>query len=197
MAKCWSCDVEDVDEVVCVDCGKIQPIGNRTAFELLGLSRRMTQDRAEVDRAFREASKRVHPDRLGPGASAIERRLAVEYTARLNEAHRQLKDPQSRAEYLLSLEGITVGEETARTKDPEFLMDMMTHQEAVDDASDVDALEAQRSEIVRRRRTNMAAIEKYFDQGDGHQQDVARSLDELRYFRRLIDRIDAKLEEMT
>ena len=149
-----------------------------------------------VDRAFRQASKDVHPDRLGPQASAVERRLAVEHTARLNEAYRALRDMQSRAEYMLSLEGITVGGERARTKDAAFLMTMMEHQEAVDAATSVDALEAQREGLVGRKRALMDGLGAYFDRGEGEQAAAAQALDELRYLKRLIERIDGKIEEM-
>ncbi len=196
MADCWSCGAEVGEDISCPTCGALQPLGDRDHFVLLGLPRRLEQARGDIDRAFREISKKVHPDRFGRESSAIERRLAVEHTARVNEAYRALKDPQSRAEYLLSLEGITVGGELARTKDAAFLVDMMEHQEAVDDATTTDALEAQREGIVTRKRALMDTLGRYFDHGDGQQAAAAGALDELRYLRRLLDRIDAKLEEM-
>ena len=165
-------------------------------FELLGLPRRLTQAAGSVDRAFRETAKRVHPDRLGPGASAVDRRSAVEQTAQVNEAYRTLRTEQTRAEYLLSLEGLTVGDEMARTKDPEFLMEMMQAQEAVDDAESLESLESQRASVDGRRRGLIDDLRRYFDDAQGEQDAAARALDELRYLKRLLDRIDAKLEEM-
>ena len=196
MTTCWSCGAEVAEAVACGACGKLQPVGDQTFFEVLGLPAQMRQERGIVDRSFREASKHVHPDRLGPGAPALERRIAVERTAHLNEAYRALKSDQSRAEYLLSLEGVVVGDEMARTKDPAFLMEMMEHQEAVDTAKSVDVLEEQRSEVVTRRRALMDSLTRYFDDREGRQEDAAKALDELRYLRRLIERIDVKLEEM-
>ena len=196
MTKCWSCGAEIVASVRCPECGKLQPLEDVDHFELLGLPVKLEQTPGEIDRAFREASKDVHPDRLGPQASAVERRLAVAHTARLNEAYRALKDAQSRAEYLLSLQGVTIGGETARTKDTAFLLEMMEQQEAVEDATSVDALESQRKQIAGRRRDLMDGLGRYFDERQGHKDDAAKALDELRYLRRLIDRVDAKLEEM-
>ncbi len=155
----------------------------------------MALDRAEVDRSFREASRDVHPDRLGRSASALERRLAVEQTAYLNDAYRALKDQQTRAEYLMSLQGVVIDEMT-RTKDPAFLMEMLEQQEAVDEATSVESLEARRGPIETRKRNLMDGLRSYFDDGEGEQEAAARALDELRYLRRLLDRIDAKLEEI-
>ncbi len=196
MTDCWSCGVENAASVRCTACGKLQPLAAQNHFELLGLPAQLTQAHGEVDRAFRGASKDVHPDRLGPGASTVERQLAVAHTARLNEAYRALKDAQTRAEYLLSLQGVTVGGETARTNDTAFLLEMMEQQEAVDAAATVDQLESQRQQITGRKRDQMAGLARYFDQGEGQQDDAARALNELRYLKRLLDRIDAKLEEM-
>lgn len=196
MATCWSCGAKVAESTFCPQCGKIQPVGARTHFELLGLPRQMNQDRPAIDRAFREASKKTHPDRLRP-TNALERRLAVEHTARLNEAYRTIKDPQARAEYLLSLEGVNIGGETARTRDSALLMQMLEEQEAIDGAKDADTLETQRAGVVERRAALMGGLERYFDAGEGTQHDVSQALDELRYLRRLVDRIDAKLEEMT
>ena len=196
MAECWSCGAENAAVVRCAACGALQPLGNVTYFDVLSLEQKLSQDRSAIDRAFREASKAVHPDRLGPTASALERRLAVEHTAHLNEAYRTLKDEQSRAEYLLSLEGIEIGDELARTSDPAFLMEMMERQESVDAAGSVDALEGQRSETAARKRELMGSLGRYFDEGDGQRDDAAQALNELRYLKRLIERIDGKLEEM-
>jgi len=196
MTTCWSCGADQRSSLTCTECGKIQPVGTKSFFDLLGLTPRLSQSRGDIDRAFREASKLVHPDRLDGAASALERRLSVEMTAQLNEAYRTLRDAQSRAEYLLSLQGVEVGGEMARTKDPALLMDMMEQQEAVDAADTDEALEAQRNQMIARRTALMDGLERYFDHGEGERDKAAQTLDELRYLRRLIERIDTKLEEM-
>src|SRR5687768_14252205 len=126
---CWSCGAERSDASFCTTCGKIQPVPQRkTYFDALGLPRRMGIDRSEIEKGFREISQKVHPDRYGR-ASPIERRLALEHTTWVNDAYRVLRDPRARAEYLLQLEGVTVGGEEERANDPELLMSMMELQE--------------------------------------------------------------------
>lgn len=196
MADCWSCGAERGDASFCTTCHTIQPVSDRVhLFDTLGLPKKMAQDREVVEKAFREASRNVHPDRFGQ-ASSIERKLALGHTEKVNEAYRTLKDPQRRAEYLLGLEGVKVGAETARTKDPEFLMEMMALQEKVDETEDPDDLEEFEASIEKRWDGLIHTITAYFDHQDGTQSQVAQALDELRYLKRLRERIDIRLEEM-
>jgi molecular chaperone HscB len=192
---CWSCGAERGDAPFCTTCGKIQPLAKSYGlFESLSLPRRYALDRNALETAFREASKKVHPDRFAKD-SPIERRLALEHTTLVNDAYRTLKDPARRAEHLLSLEGIKVGSEDARTKDPAFLMEMMELQEAVDDAKDRPTLERQEAEMQARQKKLLAQAERYFDHQEGTREQIARALDELRYLRRLGDSLEARLEE--
>ncbi|HEY1419058.1 MAG TPA: J domain-containing protein, partial [Myxococcaceae bacterium] len=71
---------------VCPACGKVQPVApGTTLFDVLGLPRGVDVDRPELERAYRERSLRLHPDRAGKD-DPRERRLALERTALLNEA---------------------------------------------------------------------------------------------------------------
>jgi len=100
-------------------------------FALFGLPRRYCVDLAELDRLYREVQARVHPDKhahLGD----TERRLAMQWATRINEAYQTLRHPLSRAKYLLSLAGIEVDQE--RRMSPEFLMQQMEWREAVAEA---------------------------------------------------------------
>src|SRR5678815_5907198 len=78
---------------------------SRNHFQLFGLSERFRLDAAALDRAYQELQSEVHPDRYAT-AGETEQRLALQASARVNEAYRTLKDPVARAQYLLSLRGI-------------------------------------------------------------------------------------------
>lgn len=156
----------------------------------------MSLERADVERAFREVSKQVHPDRL-PGASPIERKLAVEHTTRVNEAHRTLRDPRRRAEYLLSLEGVDVMREEARTRDVALLAELLELQERVEGERRAEVLEQHRAELRRRSERILAGVTAYFDRHEGPRERAAEALSELRYLERIVERIDTKLEEVS
>jgi molecular chaperone HscB len=92
---CWKCN-EAVQGPICVGCGEIQPPPAHDPFALLGLPRKFSLDPAEVDVAWRQMSRRVHPDKF-VGASPAAKRLALDWTNHVNEARRTLKEPGARA----------------------------------------------------------------------------------------------------
>ena len=60
---------------------------------------------------FYALSRKLHPD-VYSRASAREQEWSLEKTSQLNDAYRTLKDPISRTEYLLLLEGIKLEEQS-------------------------------------------------------------------------------------
>ena len=78
---------------------------SRNYFDLFGLAPAFRFDNAVLDRAFRELQTEVHPDRFAGGSDA-QKRLALQSSARVNEAYRALKDPVRRAQYILRLHDI-------------------------------------------------------------------------------------------
>lgn len=197
MVACWSCGAEREERAFCPSCEKIQPtVAEESPFSLLGLPPRMGLSRGEVDKAFREASRKVHPDNFGD-ASAVERRLAVERTAAVNEAYQRIKAKSSRAELLLSLRGLDVNSEQARDNNPMFLMEMIERQEAVEAASSLDALDSLRAEIKARQRAAMGEAEALFDRGEGSEAALLKTLQEQHYDRRLLEQLERREGELS
>src|SRR2546428_127562 len=92
--------------------GRAQMIDfSQNYFALFGLPQRYRFDPEELDAAYRALQRVVHPDRYAAAGDA-ERRIALQSSARVNEAYRALKDPVGRAQYLLSLRGIDALAET-------------------------------------------------------------------------------------
>jgi len=110
---CWSCSVGHNDSTLfCPHCSKIQPPPGGDFFQVFGLDRRFTIDQPALEHEFHRLSRKVHPDRFAR-AGDKERQWSLADTALLNDAYRTLKDPLSRTEYLLKLEGAEIGEEHA------------------------------------------------------------------------------------
>jgi molecular chaperone HscB len=84
-------------------------------FSVFDLPRSLALDDAALTRSFYRRSREVHPDRFAQ-ASPEKQQWSLEQTSLLNDAYRTLKDPVTRTEYLLRLEGITLSDD-ARTKD--------------------------------------------------------------------------------
>jgi molecular chaperone HscB len=99
----------------------------------------------------------VHPDRFA-AADEAERRLALQSSARVNEAYRALKDPVGRAQYLLSLHGVDATAETDTALPLDFLERQLERREAVDDAR-VARDQARLETLLAEVRAEVAALE--------------------------------------
>ena len=103
-------------------------------FEILGVPRRYHLAAADLERAFHERSRALHPDKhmKADGSTRIKTALAA---SNVNEAYRALKDRIKRAEYLLSLSNIHLTDErTGHKVAPAFLMEIMELREALMEA---------------------------------------------------------------
>jgi molecular chaperone HscB len=116
---CWSCEKNAGDDMLCAGCGAVQP-PDRTAdhFRVFGLPRKFDLDMADLERRYKEMTKVLHPDRFAR-ADGRARRASLERSVQLNLAWSTLSEPVPRAEYLLSLQGIEVGESASSKKSGE------------------------------------------------------------------------------
>ena len=89
----------------------MQPAEPTDFFSFFGLPRKLELDEAALEREFYALSRKLHPD-VYSRASAQEQAWSLEKTSQLNDAYRTLKDPISRTEYLLQLEGIQLDEQS-------------------------------------------------------------------------------------
>ncbi|WP_258127865.1 Fe-S protein assembly co-chaperone HscB [Achromobacter anxifer] len=133
-------------------------------FGLFGLPTRFDLDTQALESAWRAVAAQVHPDRYAT-ASPAERRVAMQWAARANEAYRLLRDPLLRARYLCEQAGVDLQTESNTAMDPEFLMQQMTWREMLDDArDDAEALAALQAELQQARATMRATLTRLLDQ---------------------------------
>ena len=102
-------------------------------FKLFGLPARFTLDSAALDDAYKRVQSQVHPDRFA-AATAAERRVAMQWAARANEAFRTLRSPLRRAAYLCELGGTPIDAESNTAMPAAFLGQQMQWREELDDA---------------------------------------------------------------
>jgi len=105
--ECRSCGAgAPVDEHFCPQCSRILSLGRHgDYFSFLGLPRRLVIDQAVLERRFRDLSRQFHPDYFYNAAPA-ERLASLERSSYLNDAYRALRNPISRIEHLLAIEGL-------------------------------------------------------------------------------------------
>jgi molecular chaperone HscB len=166
-------------------------------FALFGLPPRYRFDERLLDAAYRRLQSKVHPDRFA-AASETERRLALQSSARVNEAYRALKDPVDRGQYLLSLHGIDALSETDTVLPSDFLEYQLERREAVGEAAatrDARALSTSLSD-VRAEATELEHV--LADELDGAcALDAARTtVRKLKFLSKLAADIEAAIGEI-
>ena len=105
--ECRTCGAgAPVDEHFCPNCSRILALGRHgDYFSFLGLPRKLIVDSQQLERNFRELSRKFHPDYYY-NASPQERLASLERSSYLNDAYRALRNPASRIEHLLAIEGM-------------------------------------------------------------------------------------------
>lgn len=155
-------------------------------FEVLGLEARFEIDAGELENRYLEMSRAHHPD-FNPEACPIEQIAVLERSARINDAHRTLRDPWKRAAALIDL-GDPAAMESTKTLCPMFLMEAMETREATLEAppEQLDALE---TEVQQK-------IDRYLSEIVTHLQDpreAATLLHQSNYYRKAL--VDLKTRQ--
>jgi molecular chaperone HscB len=134
---CWSCKGPVARGLLfCETCGAVQMPGEADHFERLGIPRGFALDGDAFSRRYFDLQARLHPDRFA-NKSAKERAASLAQATALNDAYRTLRDPVSRAAYLLQLEGAPAPtEDSATIDDPELLLESLERRDALFSSSD-------------------------------------------------------------
>jgi molecular chaperone HscB len=80
-------------------------------FTFFGLPFRLNLEPEKLEREFYALSRHLHPD-INAINSDREQQWSLEKSSQLNDAYRTLKDPISRTEYLLRLQGVQLEEQS-------------------------------------------------------------------------------------
>jgi len=163
-------------------------------FDLFGLAPAYALETDALERSYREIQSKVHPDRFAHAGDA-ERRASLQWTTRVNEAYRTLKDPVQRAKHLLELNGVDVAFETNTAMPQEFLIQQMELREALEAAKDAPALDALRKNLISEKRSMEKAIAEAID-GKRDYAAAAGLVRKLQFLDRLDEEIGAAYEEI-
>ncbi|MBI5365321.1 MAG: hypothetical protein HZA53_19245 [Planctomycetes bacterium] len=101
MSACPHCQAAIETPLACAACGTVlDPIGDTTPYELLGLPLAWSIDPSELKKRLARYGRLVHPDFFAQ-APDEERERAEQASARLNAAHALLADDTARADWLV------------------------------------------------------------------------------------------------
>jgi molecular chaperone HscB len=182
MLECRSCGAgAPVDEHFCPQCSRILALGRHgDYFSFFGLPRKLTIAQDELERRFRELSRKFHPDYYY-NATPTERLASLERSAYLNDAYRALRTPATRIEHLLAIEGLpptkSEGESGAAKVPPALLEEVFELNEELDDIREqresgvapavlAKRLDAAREPIERKREEHERQIDALSAQWD-------------------------------
>jgi molecular chaperone HscB len=136
MLECRSCGAgAPVDEHFCPQCSRILALGRHgDYFAFLDFPRRLTIDAQDLEKRFRDLSRKFHPDYYY-NATPTERLASLERSSYLNDAYRALKNPVSRVEHLLAIEGLppAKSEEGTAKVPPSLLEEVFALNEELDE----------------------------------------------------------------
>jgi molecular chaperone HscB len=197
---CWSCQKAAGDDVLCAGCGAVQPPDPKADyFRVFGIPRTFAVEEVALEQRYKALTKLLHPDRYAR-ADPQARRASLERSVQLNEAWRCLKDPVRRAEYLLMLEGIDIGEMAGSGRQsadhptlqvpPVLLMEVLELREALaaaHAARDVHETEALIAQVRGRLEQVMKEVFKGFAVARPEFATLAARLVTVRYYRRFLD----------
>ena len=133
-------------------------------FVLFGLPELFTLDRGELDARWRKLQASAHPDRFAADGAAAQR-VAMQWSVRINEAYRRLREPLSRAAYLCELRGAPIEAHSNTAMPADFLMQQMAWREGLDDAQGEEELERLNGEVRTTEQALLAQLQTLLDEG--------------------------------
>ena len=141
---------------------------NDDDFTLFNLPRTYAQDMATIDTRWKALQRQAHPDKFAAQGAAAQR-LAMQWSVRINEAHKRLKDPLLRATYLCQLHGIVIDTERNTAMPTAFLMQQMQWREALEEASTPAELQTLQDEVELARNSIQQTLAQAIDQQQDYQ----------------------------
>jgi molecular chaperone HscB len=184
--ECRSCGAgAPVDEHFCPSCSRILALGRHgDYFAFIGVPRKLNLDPQDLERRFRELSRKFHPDYYY-NATPAERLASLERSSYLNDAYRALRHPVSRIEHLLAIEGMEAPKSESGTAKvpPSLLEEVFALNEELDEIrelreSGADAaalrarLDAARRPIDDKRQAHEQQLQELSNQWDALPSDA-------------------------
>jgi molecular chaperone HscB len=184
--ECRSCGAgAPVDEHFCPSCSRILALGRHgDYFTFFGLPRQLTLDGQDLERRFRELSRKFHPDYFY-NAPPSERLASLERSSYLNDAYRALRNPVTRIEHLLAIEGLpsansqaaSAGHGAGAKVPPALLEEVFELNEELDEIRDARESGAEPASLRRRLESARQPIDRKRDAHERQLEELAARWD--------------------
>ena len=165
-----------------------------TDFELFELPMQFAMHRERLDAQWKALQQQVHPDQFALQGPA-EKRLAMQWSVRVNEAYQRLKNPLRRAAYLCELHGAPLQAEDNTSMPAEFLMQQMQWREDLDEAHTVAALTSLQTDITQAKQQALQRCGQYLDI-DNNWLAAVQEVRALMFIERFEDDLNNRLDQL-
>jgi molecular chaperone HscB len=173
----------------------MQTLTETNYFALFGLAPRFSIDLNSLERSFRQLQSESHPDKHASHTQS-EQRLALQQSTMINDGYQTLRNPSSRAQFLINLSGKT---EAVQALSASFLMAQMEWREAIEEAvscRDLIVLEALAKRLKHKVGIQVSEIASAIDeQGDFAAAELR--VNELRFYEKLRLEIGEALDKIS
>jgi molecular chaperone HscB len=136
-------------------------------FALFGLPQQFDIDSAALDHTWKQLQKQVHPDQFS-AQGAADKRLAMQWSVRVNEAYQRLKHPVKRAAYLCELHGVSVNAEHNTSMPSEFLIQQMQWREELEESMEARQIEQLQHQVRQEKNLLLQQCAQAIDQASNH-----------------------------
>ncbi|CAE6457938.1 unnamed protein product [Rhizoctonia solani] len=179
---------------ICPACSHIAPLPSSTNYySLFDLPENTYKlDTKDLRNRFLKTQRLTHPDAWSAKPEK-DKAAAANYSSFVNKGYETLKSPLKRAEYLLSLRGVEMGE-TDSLEDQHFIMEIMDSRENVEVAETRDDLESLLEDNNAQVQDEINTISNAFDRG--YLQTAKEASIRLKYRLGVQDSINARLHNM-
>ena len=174
---CWSCHERTLGTHFCSSCGKLLQLPRAVDyFSLFDMPRQLWIEMGALEQKFLQLSWKLHPDNFVK-ATEQERELSLKRSSELNDAYRTLRDPISRVEYLLAIEGERKEGEKKQQAPPELLEEVFELNESLDELREAKASGGDVSSLKSRLESTQKNFQEKLKEVDGELQLAAREWD--------------------
>lgn len=162
-------------------------------FDIFGFPCQFELDSQALSAAYLRLQGEIHPDRFA-NASAQEKRLAMQWATRINEAYKRLQNPIERAIYWCELNG-----ENPRAQQSslptELLMQQIDWREQLEETDSQQTLRNLIEAVSAEKKRCMHAMANYIDQ-DKDAKAACNAAQGLLFIDKFMFELNKKLEQM-
>ncbi|KAG0241294.1 hypothetical protein BGX31_001280 [Mortierella sp. GBA43] len=154
-------------EVLRTQCGVVQTVApGANYYEVLGLSPEPSFDIdvRQLRNKFLRIQQQIHPDSYSHNTNG-DQVYAQQQSSLANKAYATLKEPLSRANYMLELLGAPI-HETESLNEPSLLMEVMEARELLEDAQTEEEVQELKSQNDARIKEAVDGLSKAFQSQD-------------------------------